>query len=95
MMMASIALSTTMGVFVHDSQLDKATVTALTAHHEKTETASAKLAPELHVHGKHIKVKKHAHVSAPDPRDKVRNHKHKKGGRKTTKNGLTFSFIPA
>lgn len=93
MIMASIALSTTMGVFVHDSQLDKAAVTALKSTHERVEAGGAKLAPELHTHAEHTKLKKHTH-KANDPRDKIRNHNHKKAGRKTSRNGLTFAFLP-
>ena len=92
-MMASIALSTMTGGFLHDSQLDKATVTAMTETHERVEKAGGKLAPELHTHAEHTKLKKHAHAS--DPRDKTRNYKHKKVGRKTERNGLSHYFLPA
>ncbi|NLA43333.1 hypothetical protein GX865_04260 [Candidatus Saccharibacteria bacterium] len=93
MIMASIAVSTTMGVFMHDSQLDKAAVTALSSH-ERTNDSGATLKPELHVHGEEIKVaKRQGRTSTPDPRDQRKN-RVKKSSNKLSKDGQAFFFQP-
>lgn len=88
LMMASVALSTTVGVFMHDSHIDAATITALTAREKNDKDVSGKLAPELHTHAEHLKIKKSAGRStSPDPRDQLRN-RQKKMSPKLSKSGV-------
>lgn len=85
LVMASVALSTTVGVFLHDSHLDTATITAL--RHDTRDKDGSKLSPELHTHTEHMKIKKAANRStSPDPRDQLKN-RQKKMSPKLTKSG--------
>lgn len=95
MVMASIALSTTMGVFMHDSQLDRAAVTALSAHERTDDGQGGPLKPQLHVHGEEVRVgKRQARTGTPDPRDQRKNREQKKVANKLSKNGLAFYYQP-
>lgn len=85
--LASIALSTIMGVLVHDSHLDSATITALTSNNkDNNDTASGKLSPDLHTHSENMKVKKSHRTVVSDPRDQLKN-RHKKVSPKLSKSG--------
>lgn len=87
LMMASVALSTTMSVFLHDSHLDVATITALSKYDLGEKDASAtKLSPDLHTHSEHMKMKKSGRHTLSDPRDLLKN-RHKKMSPKLTKSG--------
>lgn len=85
LVMASVALSTTVGVFLHDSHLDTATITAL--RRDTRDKDGSKLSPELHTHAEHMKIKKASNRStSPDPRDQLKN-RQKKMSPKLTKSG--------
>lgn len=88
-MMASVALSTTVGVFMHDSHIDAATITALTAREKNDKDVNGKLTPELHTHAEHLKIKKSTggRSTSPDPRDQLRN-RQKKMSPKLSKSGM-------
>lgn len=92
---ASIALSTTMGVFVHDSHIDRAAMAALTQA-ESPDRAPSKLQPELHPHSNHARVSKNpGNANAPDPRDQMKNREQKKVAAKLSKSGQTAFVQPA
>lgn len=91
---ASVALSTTLGVFVHDSHIDRAATTAL-VRAEATDNQASKLSPELHVHGEHPRFTKKPGAKAPDPRDRIRNREQKKVSPKLTKTGQAAYYVPA
>lgn len=85
LLLASIALSTTVGVLMHDSHLDVATITAL-ARREASDKDS-KISPELHTHSEHLRLKKTTNRTAsPDPRDQSKN-RQKKTAPRLTKGG--------
>lgn len=93
-MMASIAVSATMGVFMHDSHLDNAAITAFTTlKHEEAESSNSKVSPQLHVHGEHLKVKKRSRTSNPEPRSRNRTYKKRKNDKKPNRGG--FRLLPA
>lgn len=93
-LLASIAISTSLGVFMHDSQLDKAATTALI----RAESSEAKVktsSPDPHVHSEHPRVSKKPGAKAPDPRDKTKNREQKKVAPRLTKAGQAMYFLPA
>ncbi len=95
MIMASIALSTTMGVLIHDSQIDRASIAALSIE-ARTDAEGKGLFPELHVHGEHTKVsKRQARIATPDPRDQMKNRNQKKTSGKFRKSGQAYFYQPA
>lgn len=98
LIIASVALSTTMGVFVHDSHLDRATLAAMTRAEAKTDpsaTSAVKIQQELHTHGEHARVTKNpGNANAPDPRDQTKNREQKKVSNKLSKTGQAAFFQP-
>ena len=81
---ASLAISITMGVFLHDSHLDMATVSAITrVDLTSKDVAEGKVSPELHTHGEHVSVKK---AGRHDPRNQLKN-RQKKTSPKLTNSG--------
>lgn len=92
-LLASIAISTSLGVFVHDSQLDKATTTAM-VRAESSEAKGKVSSPDPHVHSEHPRMSKKSGSKAPDPRDKTKNREQKKAAPKLTRTGQAAYFLP-
>lgn len=92
---ASVALSTTMGVFVHDSHVDRAAITALNKVPSANDGMQSKIQPELHTHSAHARVSKnHANANSPDPRDQIKNREQKKVATKLTRSGQALFVQP-
>jgi hypothetical protein len=91
--LASIAISTSLGVFMHDSQLDKATTSAI-VRAESTESQAKAGSPDPHVHAERPRMSKKAGSRMPDPRDKTKNREQKKVAPKLTKTGGSMYFLP-
>ncbi len=84
---ASLAISITMGVFLHDSHLDMATVSAITrVDLTSKDVAEGKVFPELHAHDEHVSVKKAGRHVSYDPRNQLKN-RQKKTSPKLTNSG--------
>lgn len=93
---ASVALSTTLGVFMHDSHIDRATMTALGKGLVSDDRTKSKLQAELHTHSTHARVSKNpANANAPDPRDKIKNREQKKLPGKFARSGQSLFVQPA
>ena len=89
---ASLALTTTIGISLHDTHIDKVTIGVVT---QKDSQQNHEISQRAHTHSEEIQVSKHGQPnksSAPDPRDKLKKNKmNSKNNRNRNPSRYTFA----